>query len=211
MTWIHEVGYVGAGTVFGVMKAVAELKPKQNIVGLVVACETCLRARRPPGDVFKSMSGQTIEVLNTDAEGRLILLRRADLCRALQASGDRHRHAHWRLRCGAGQSHNAGLFSSNDKLADAILAWRRKINDRTLAHAAGRGGLPGGAQLRTLPMATWLVAGAALSPPPASAAFRKKYDWAHLDIAGVAYSGPAGKGATGRPVAALVDRDGQRK
>ena len=64
----------GAGTVFGVMKAVAELKPKQNIFGLVVACENHINGKATkPGDVFTSMSGQTIEVLNTDAEGRLIL------------------------------------------------------------------------------------------------------------------------------------------
>jgi len=197
----------GAGTVFGVMKAVAELKPKQNIVGLVVACENMPSGRATkPGDVFKSMSGQTIEVLNTDAEGRLIL------CDALTYAERFKPRAVIDIATLTGAcvvalgKHNAGLFSNNDALADALLAAGRRTNDRlwrmpleedyqealdsNFADMANVAGRDGGAI--TAACFLWR--------------FAKKYDWAHLDIAGVAYRG-AGKekGATGRPVAALVD------
>ena len=197
----------GAGTVFGVMKAVAELKPKQNIVGLVVACENMPSGKASkPGDVFKSMSGQTIEVLNTDAEGRLIL------CDALTYAERFKPKAVIDIATLTGAcvvalgSHNAGLFASNDKLADDILAAGKKMNDRfwrmpleedyqealnsNFADMANVAGREGGAI--TAACFLWR--------------FTKKYDWAHLDIAGVAYKGSGKeKGATGRPVAALVD------
>ncbi|MBL8310472.1 MAG: leucyl aminopeptidase [Burkholderiales bacterium] len=197
----------GAGTVFGVMKAVAELKPKQNIVGLVAACENMPSGKATkPGDVFKSMSGQTIEVLNTDAEGRLIL------CDALTYAERFKPRAVIDIATLTGAcvvalgSHNAGLFSSNDALADAILASGKKVNDRfwrmpleedyqealnsNFADMANVAGRDGGAI--TAACFLWR--------------FAKKYDWAHLDIAGVAYKGSGKeKGATGRPVAALVD------
>ncbi len=121
----------GAGTVFGVMKSVAELKPKQNIVGLVVACENHISGKATkPGDVFKSMSGQTIEVLNTDAEGRLIL------CDALTYAERFKPKAVIDIATLTGAcvvalgSHNAGIFASDDKLADAIIASGKKMNDR---------------------------------------------------------------------------------
>jgi leucyl aminopeptidase len=198
---------MGAGTVFGVMKAVGELKPKQNIVGLVAACENMPSGKATkPGDVFKSMSGQTIEVLNTDAEGRLIL------CDALTYAERFRPRAVIDIATLTGAcvvalgSVNAGLFSSNDKLADAILSSGKKMNDRfwrlpleedyqealnsNFADVANVAGREGGAI--TAACFLWR--------------FAKKYDWAHLDIAGVAYKG-AGKekGSTGRPVAALVD------
>ncbi len=197
----------GAGTVFGVMKAVAELKPKQNIVGLVVACENHISGKATkPGDVFTSMSGQTIEVLNTDAEGRLIL------CDALTYAERFKPRAVIDIATLTGAcvvalgSHNAGIFSNNDKLADAIIASGKKMNDRfwrmpleedyqealnsNFADMANVAGREGGAI--TAACFLWR--------------FAKKYDWAHLDIAGVAYKGSGKeKGASGRPVAALVD------
>ncbi len=198
---------MGAATVFGVMKAVAEIKPKQNIVGLVVACENMPSGKATkPGDVFTSMSGQTIEVLNTDAEGRLIL------CDALTYAERYKPRAVIDIATLTGAcvvalgSVNAGLFATNDQLADAILASGKKTNDRfwrmpleedyqealnsNFADMANVAGREGGAI--TAACFLWR--------------FAKKYDWAHLDIAGVAYKG-AGKekGATGRPVAALVD------
>jgi leucyl aminopeptidase len=121
----------GAGTVFGVMKAVAELKPKQNIVGLVVACENHINGKATkPGDVFTSMSGQTIEVLNTDAEGRLIL------CDALTYAERFKPRAVIDIATLTGAcvvalgSHNAGIFSNNDALADSLIASGKKMNDR---------------------------------------------------------------------------------
>jgi leucyl aminopeptidase len=197
----------GAGTVFGVMKAVGELKPKQNIVGIVAACENMPSGKATkPGDVFKSMSGQTIEVLNTDAEGRLIL------CDALTYAERYKPRAVIDIATLTGAcvialgGVNAGLFSANDKLADAIVASGKKTNDRfwrmpleedyqealnsNFADMANVAGREGGAI--TAACFLWR--------------FAKKYDWAHLDIAGVAYKGSGKeKGATGRPVAALVD------
>lgn len=197
----------GAGTVFGVMKAVAELKPKQNIVGLVVACENHINGKATkPGDVFTSMSGQTIEVLNTDAEGRLIL------CDALTYAERFKPRAVIDIATLTGAcvvalgSHNAGIFSNNDALADSIIASGKKMNDRfwrmpleedyqealssNFADMANVAGREGGAI--TAACFLWR--------------FAKKYNWAHLDIAGVAYKGSGKeKGATARPVAALVD------
>jgi leucyl aminopeptidase len=197
----------GAGTVFGVMKAVGEIKPKQNIVGIVAACENMPSGKATkPGDVFKSMSGQTIEVLNTDAEGRLIL------CDALTYVERYKPRAVIDIATLTGAcvialgGVNAGLFSSKDKLADAIIASGKKMNDRfwrmpleedyqealnsNFADMANVAGREGGAI--TAACFLWR--------------FAKKFDWAHLDIAGVAYKGSGKeKGATGRPVAALVD------
>lgn len=197
----------GAGTVFGVMRAVGEIKPKQNIVGIVAACENMPSGRATkPGDVFTSMSGQTIEVLNTDAEGRLIL------CDALTYAERFKPKAVIDIATLTGAcvvalgSVNAGLFSSNDKLAEGILASGKKMNDRfwrmpleedyqealnsNFADMANVAGREGGAI--TAACFLWR--------------FAKKYPWAHLDIAGVAYKGSGKeKGATGRPVAALVD------
>ncbi len=197
----------GAGTVFGVMKAVAELKPKQNIVGLVAACENHINGKATkPGDVFKSMSGQTIEVLNTDAEGRLIL------CDALTYAERFKPRAVIDIATLTGAcvvalgSHNAGIFASDDALAERIIASGKKMNDRfwrmpleedyqealssNFADMANVAGREGGAI--TAACFLWR--------------FTKKYNWAHLDIAGVAYKGSGKeKGATGRPVAALVD------
>lgn len=197
----------GAGTVFGVMKSVAELKPKQNIVGLVVACENMPSGKATkPGDVFTSMSGQTIEVLNTDAEGRLIL------CDALTYAERFKPRAVIDIATLTGAcvvalgSVNAGIFSSSDTLANAIIASGQKMNDRfwrmpleedyqealnsNFADMANVAGREGGAI--TAACFLWR--------------FAKKYDWAHLDIAGVAYKGSGKeKGSTGRPVAALVD------
>ncbi len=197
----------GAGSVFGLMKAVGELKPAQNIVGIVAACENMPSGRATkPGDVFTSMSGQTIEVLNTDAEGRLIL------CDALTYAERFKPRAVIDIATLTGAcvialgKVNAGLFSTDDELAQALIDAGKRMNDRfwrmpleedyqealssNFADMANVGSRDGGAI--TAACFLWR--------------FAKKYPWAHLDIAGVAYQG-AGKekGATGRPVAALVD------
>lgn len=197
----------GAGTVFGVMKAVGELKPAQNIVGIVAACENMPSGRATkPGDVFTSMSGQTIEVLNTDAEGRLIL------CDALTYAERFKPRAIIDIATLTGAcvialgKVNAGLFATDDALASDLIAAGKRMNDRfwrmpleeeyqdalqsNFADMANVGGRDGGAI--TAACFLWR--------------FAKKHPWAHLDIAGVAYQGAGkDKGATGRPVAALVD------
>ena len=195
----------GAGTVFGVMKAVAELKPKQNVVGLVVACENMPSGRATkPGDVFKSMSGQTIEVLNTDAEGRLIL------CDALTYA-ERFKPA-----CVVDVAtltgacvialghHHSGLFSADDKLAGDLLAasaaaldpcWRMPLDEEyeeaLKSNFADMGNVGG-------------RAGGAITAAMFLRKFTAKYRWAHLDIAGTAWKSGTAKGATGRPVPLLT-------
>src|SRR5215475_4949532 len=156
----------GAASVFGTLRAVAELKAKVNVIGLVAACENMPSGRATkPGDIVTSMSGQTVEILNTDAEGRLIL---ADaLARALVAAGDEAFDRGWPLPLW--DDYQEGL---NSNFAD-------------FANIAGR-------------------AGGSITAACFLSRFAKKFDWAHLDIAGVAWKEGKEKGATGRPVALLT-------
>jgi leucyl aminopeptidase len=195
----------GAASVFGTFRALAELKPRLNVVGLVPTCENMPSGTATkPGDVVTSMSGQTIEVLNTDAEGRLIL------CDALTYA-ERFKPAaviDIATLTGAcvvalGNVHS-GLFSADDQLADALLqagvqtqdtAWRMPIDDEygeslksNFADMGNVGGREGGAT----------TAAVFLSK------FTKAYRWAHLDIAGSAWKGGGAKGGTGRPVGLLT-------
>jgi leucyl aminopeptidase len=195
----------GAAAVFGTMRAIAELKPPLHVVGLVAACENLLSGRATkPGDVVKSMSGQTIEVLNTDAEGRLIL---ADALTYAQRY-DPEAVVDVATLTGAmviALGHVAcGVFSNNDSLARALVAAGDDAHDRAwqlpvwedyqeglnsnfadFANVAGR-------------------AGGSITAACFLSRFAKKYDWAHLDIAGIAYNEGKEKGATGRPVPLLT-------
>jgi leucyl aminopeptidase len=196
----------GAASVFGAMRAVAELKLKLNVIGVVPACENLPSGTATrPGDIVTSMSGQTIEVLNTDAEGRLIL------CDALTYV-ERFRPAavvDIATLTGAcvvalGEV-NSGLFSPDDALADELLAasraavdpaWRMpvtqdyqeqlKSNFADMANIGPSG--KGGAVLAACFLAR----------------FTQAYPWAHLDIAGTAWKSGVDKGATGRPVPLLT-------
>ncbi len=195
----------GAASVLGTFRAVAELKPKVNLIGLIPTCENMPSGTATkPGDVVTSMSGQTIEILNTDAEGRLIL------CDALTYA-ERLKPAvvvDIATLTGAcvialGNQHS-GLFSKDDALADALLeagkqagdtAWRMPIDDEyaeslksNFADLANVGGREGGA----------ITAAVFLSK------FAKAYRWAHLDIAGTAWKSGAAKSGTGRPVSLLT-------
>jgi leucyl aminopeptidase len=195
----------GAGSVLGTMRAIAELKPKINLIGVIAACENMPDGNASkPGDIVTTMSGQTVEILNTDAEGRLIL------CDALtyveryqpQAVVD---IATLTGACVIALGHVAsGLFSNRDALANELLAVGQDAFDRAwhmplwddyqdqikspFADVANIGGRPAGS----------VTAACFLSR------FTKKYDWAHLDIAGTAWRSGANKGATGRPVPLLV-------
>jgi leucyl aminopeptidase len=196
----------GAGTVIAVMQAVAQLRLPLNVVGLVPACENMPGSSATrPGDIVRSMSGQTIEILNTDAEGRLIL------CDAL-TYGLRFKPAAMidiATLTGACVvalgKHRSGLLSNSDRLATALLAagdaaddpaWRLPLGEEYMeqlkspfADVANIGGKDAGT----------ITAAAFLSR------FVKDTEWAHLDIAGTAWvSGPQ-KGSTGRPVALLVE------
>jgi leucyl aminopeptidase len=196
----------GAAGVLGAMAAIAELEPKANVVAVIPACENMPSGRATrPGDVVASMSGQTVEILNTDAEGRLIL------CDALTYA------KRFKPRClidvatltGAcvvalGHVYT-GLFSNDEPLAAALsaagersldLVWRMPLHEdygetlrSNFADFANAGTRDGGAS----------VAANFLSR------FVDGVPWAHLDIAGVAWRANVNKGATGRPVPLLVD------
>jgi len=195
----------GAASVLGTMRAVAELKPAVNVVGIIAATENLPSGKAvKPGDVVNSMSGQTIEILNTDAEGRLIL------CDALTYS-ERFKPAAvidiatltgaCVIALGAVRT---GLFSPDDGLASALQAagdaaldpcWRMPLDDEydealksNFADMANVGGRPGG----SITAAMFLKR------------FAGKLRWAHLDIAGTAWKSGAAKGATGRPVGLLT-------
>ncbi|WP_179401598.1 leucyl aminopeptidase [Burkholderia guangdongensis] len=204
----------GAGSVLGTIRAVAEMGLKINVVGIIPTCENMPAGNATkPGDVVTSMKGLTIEVLNTDAEGRLIL------CDALTYAERFKPAAVIDIATLTGACiialghHNSGLFSKDDTLAGELLdasreandpAWRLPLDDEyqeqlksNFADVANIGGRPAGS----------VTAACFLSR------FTDAYPWAHLDIAGTAWKSGAAKGATGRPVPLLaqflIDRAGQ--
>ncbi|MBY0455231.1 MAG: leucyl aminopeptidase [Burkholderiaceae bacterium] len=195
----------GAASVLGVFRTLAELQPAINVVGLIAACENMPDGRAvKPGDVVTSMSGQTIEILNTDAEGRLVL------CDALTYAARFKPAVMVDIATLTGAcvialgGVRSGMFASDDGLAAALLAageaaqdpcWRLPLDDdyaeglkTNFADMANVAGRPGGA----ITAAKFLQRFAGEQP------------WAHLDIAGTAWKGGAAKGATGRPVGLLV-------
>jgi len=206
----------GAASVFGAMKAAASLALPVGIVGIVAASENLPGSRASkPGDIYTSMSGQSVEVLNTDAEGRLVL------CDALTYASRFDPDVVVDIATLTGAcvvalgAHAAGLFSNDDGLADALLeageyshdrAWRMPLwSDyeealkSNFADVANVGGRDAGA----VTAACFL------------ARFAREFRWAHLDIAGVAWLGGKEKGATGRPVRLLsqllLDRAGRKR
>jgi len=196
----------GAAGVLGAMAAIGELEPACNIVAILPACENMPGGSATrPGDIVTSMSGQTIEILNTDAEGRLIL------CDAMTyARQFKPRYlldvATLTGACVVALGHlYTGLFCNDEELAAALRAagersldpvWRLPLNDEygetlrsNFADFANSGTRDGGASV--------------------AANFLERFvdgvPWAHLDIAGVAWRANSNKGATGRPVPLLVD------
>lgn len=195
----------GAASVLGTFAALARLKPLINVVGLIPACENMPGGSAvKPGDVVTSMSGQTIEVLNTDAEGRLIL------CDALTYAERFKPRAVVDIATLTGACVIAlggvrtGLFATDDDLAQAMLkageasldlCWRMPMDDE---YAEG---------LKSNFADMGNVAGRAAGSVTAAKFLQKfagKYPWAHLDIAGTAWRSGVNKGATGRPVPLLV-------
>ncbi len=195
----------GAASVLGVFRALADLKPAINVVGLIPSCENMPDGRAvKPGDVDTSMSGQTIEILNTDAEGRLILcdaLTYAERFRPRAVIDIATLTGACVIALGAVRS---GMFASADDLAVDLLAageaaqdpcWRMPLDDdyaeglktnfADVANVAGR-------------------AGGAITAAKFLQRFAGKYPWAHLDIAGTAWKGGTSKGSTGRPVPLLL-------
>lgn len=193
----------GSAAVVGTMIALAGRKAKVNAVGVVGLVENMPSAEaQRPGDVVTSMSGQTIEVLNTDAEGRLVL---AD---ALWYTQDRFKPVAMinlatltgAIIIGLGHEH-AGLFSNNDALSDAILAAGKATGETLWRMPLGE------AYAKSLksPIADMRNIGDGTAGSVVAAVFLEKFvndvPWAHLDIAGVAWSGSDRgvnpKGATG--------------
>nr|WP_294839612.1 leucyl aminopeptidase [uncultured Methylotenera sp.] len=196
----------GAATVLGLFKTIAEMDLPLNVVGVIPTCENMPDGRATrPGDVLTSMSGLTIEVLNTDAEGRLILCDALTYAERFEPSAVVD-IATLTGACVIALGHHAtGLFSNNDSLAKELLqageqaldrAWHmpmwddyQPLLDSNFADIANIGGRAGGS----------ITAACFLSR------FTKKYDWAHLDIAGTAWKSGKEKGGTGRPVPLLTE------
>jgi leucyl aminopeptidase len=195
----------GAASVLGAIRALAAMKAPVNMVGIIPTCENMPGgAASRPGDVVTSMSGQTVEILNTDAEGRLIL------CDALTYAARYHPEAVIDVAtltgaCVIALGHVAtGLFANDQKLADEIReaaddawdrVWQMPLWDdyqeqlrSNFADFANIGGRPGGS----------ITAACFLSR------FTRELRWAHLDIAGTAWKSGREKGSTGRPVPLLV-------
>jgi leucyl aminopeptidase len=196
----------GAASVLGALKAAAEIGLRKNVIGVVAACENMPSGRATkPGDIVTSMSGQTIEVINTDAEGRLIL------CDALTYARRFKPEAIVDIATLTGAcvialgAHISAVMSNDDTLAEAIEAAGRRSDDEAwqmpmaeeyheqlksnfadFANACGRDG-------------------GAITAACFLAKFTDGMRWAHLDIAGTAYRTGKEKGSTGRPVPLLVD------
>lgn len=195
----------GGASVFGTLKAIAETKLPINVIGVVPSSENLPDGdANKPGDIVTSMSGQTIEVLNTDAEGRLILcdaltyVKKFDPAEVIDVA----------TLTGACVialgNHACGLLSNDDNLADDLLeagqtsgdrAWRLPLWDEydeqlksNFADMANIGGREAG----TITAACFL------------GRYTKDYKWAHLDIAGTAWKSGKEKGATGKPVPLLT-------
>ena len=196
----------GAATVLGVMRAVAEMGIKRNVIGVIPTCENMPSGTATrPGDIVTSMSGQTIEILNTDAEGRLILCDALTYVERFKPASVIDIATLTGACVIALGGVNTGLFTADDGMADAITkagqdtldtAWRMPLQEEyqeqlksPFADMANVGGRAAGSV--TAACFLWR--------------FTKAYRWAHLDIAGTAWKSGAAKGATGRPVSLLVE------
>jgi len=196
----------GAAAVIAALTLVAQLRLPLHVVGLVAAVENMPGGRAvKPGDIATSASGQTVEILNTDAEGRLIL------CDALHYARRFNPAAVIDIATLTGACvialghHHAGVMGNDEALVRELLEAGKRADDRcwqlplteeyaeqlksNFADFANVGGRDGGA----ITAATFL------------GKFTQGMKWAHLDIAGTAYQGGAQKGSTGRPTPLLAD------
>ncbi|HEX5161749.1 MAG TPA: leucyl aminopeptidase [Steroidobacteraceae bacterium] len=196
----------GAACVIGTMNTVAELNLPIHVVGLVAACENMPDGRAiKPGDIVTSAQGLTVEILNTDAEGRLILCDALNYAKRFKPDVVIDMATLTGAIVVALGVHHTGVFSNTDSLARELVdcgiaaddrAWHMPVGDEygdqlksnfaDMANVAGRDG-------GSCTAAAFL------------AKFTQGLTWAHLDIAGTAYQGGAGKGSTGRPSAMLLE------
>jgi leucyl aminopeptidase len=195
----------GAGSVLGTFEAVARMQLGVNVVGVVPTCENMPGGHAiKPGDIVTSMSGQTIEILNTDAEGRLILSDALTYCERFEPAAVID-IATLTGACVIALGYVAsGLYSNDDALAQELVGASQTAWDRAwpmplwddyqeqikspFADIANVGGRPAG----SVTAACFL------------ARFARKFKWAHLDIAGTAWRSGKDKGSTGRPVPLLT-------
>jgi leucyl aminopeptidase len=195
----------GAASVLGTMQALAEMQLPINVVALIPSTENMPGGRATkPGDIVKTLSGQSVEILNTDAEGRLILCDAMTYAERFQPAAVID-IATLTGACVIALGHvAAGLFANDDALAREVLAagdmaydraWHMPLWDdyqeqlrSNFADMANIGGRPAGS----------VTAACFLSR------FAKNFRWVHLDIAGVAWRSGREKGATGRPVPLLA-------
>ncbi|MEZ5533023.1 MAG: leucyl aminopeptidase [Steroidobacteraceae bacterium] len=196
----------GAATVIAALTVVSELALPLNVVGLVPTCENMPGGRATkPGDIVTSASGQTVEILNTDAEGRLILSDALHYARRFKPAAVIDIATLTGACVVALGAHHSGVMANDDALAQELVDCGRRADDRAwqlpltedyaeqlksnfadMANVAGR---DGGA----------ITAGAFLGK------FTKGLKWAHMDIAGTAYLSGAQKGSTGRPISLLSE------
>ncbi len=196
----------GAGSVLATMLVVAQLRLRLNVVGLIAAVENMPSGRAAkPGDIATSASGKTVEILNTDAEGRLILCDALHYARRYEPAAVVDMATLTGACVIALGHHFTGIMGNDDALAQELVAAGTRASDRgwqlpltedyaeqlrsNFADFANIGGRDGGA----------ITAGAFLSR------FTQGMKWAHLDIAGTAWLSGAQKGGTGRPVPLLSD------
>jgi leucyl aminopeptidase len=196
----------GAASVFGTMEALLKIKPKINVVGIVAAAENMPGSQATkPGDIVTSMSGKTIEILNTDAEGRLVLCDALTYAKRFKPASVVDIATLTGACVVALGKHATGLFSNDDQFAETLLAAGKTSGDRAwhmpmwddyqkqldsnFADIANIGGRDGGS----------ITAACFLSR------FTEDFKWAHLDIAGTAWLSGGNKGATGRPVPLLTE------
>ena len=196
----------GAATVLGALRAAAELKLPINVIAIIASCENMPSGGAvKPADIVTSMSGQTVEILNTDAEGRLVLCDAITYSRRFKPAAVVDVATLTGACVIALGTQICGLMSNDEELAGELAAagnraddraWRLPIGDEyaellksNFADLANVGGREGGA----CTAATFL------------SKFAKDLSWAHLDVAGTAWVGGSQKGSTGRPVPLLVD------
>lgn len=194
----------GAASVLGTLAACVAMQLPMNVIGVLVAAENMPSGKASkPGDIVTSMSGKTIEILNTDAEGRLVLCDALTYVERYQPSAVIDIATLTGACITALGHHISGLLSNNDELANEVLAAGKQANDEAwrlpmgekyqdqlksnFADMANIGGPPAG----TITAACFL------------ARFTEGYPWVHLDIAGTAWKSGAAKGSTGRPVPLL--------
>ena len=196
----------GAACVLGTMNAIGELNLPLNVIGVVAACENMPDGKAiKPGDIVTSAQGLTVEILNTDAEGRLILCDALHYVKRFKPDVVIDMATLTGAIVIALGVHHTGVFSNNDALAKELVdcglsaddrAWHMPLTDEygeqlksNFADMANVAGRDGGS----------ITAAAFLGK------FTKELTWAHLDIAGTAYQGGSGKGSTGRPSAMLLE------